>query len=211
MFQDRTEAGGKLSKKLEKYKNSKEVIILAVPRGGVPVGFEIAKSLNVPLDVVVVRKIGAPENPEYAVGAIDQNGKILKNPEVHVDSSYLEKKGAEEKNEIKRRIREYRGDRKELNLKDKIVILVDDGIATGLTTLKAIDFIRSKSPQKVILATPVISEDTALKLKKQVDELIYIKASKLFFAVGQFYQSFLQIGDIEVKKTLNKHIGKTSK
>lgn len=204
MFQDRIEAGQKLKEKLKIYKNKKDAVILTIPRGGVVLGFEIAKALNLPLDIVIVRKIGAPGNPEFAVGAVDQNGKILKNPEVRVPPDYLKEEAEKEKKEIERRIKEYRGEKKELVMQGKIVILVDDGVATGLTTLKAVDFIKAKNPQKVILATPVIAKDTAKKIKDEVDELVYLEAPELFFAVGQFYSFFPQVSDEEVKEILKK-------
>ncbi len=203
MFKDRTEASEKLRKKLEKYRDLSDIVVLAIPRGGVQIGFNIAQYLNAPLDIVVVRKIGAPGNTEYAVGAVDQEGKIFKNPEVKISQDYLTKEAVKEKKEIRRRISEYRGKTKELDLKNKVVILVDDGIATGLTTSKSIDYIKSKKPKRVILAIPVIPKDVVKKIKRHVDELIFLEEPELFFAVGQFYHYFPQVPDSEVKEILS--------
>lgn len=204
MFQDRVEAGQKLAKSLEKYKDQEDTVILAIPRGGVVLGFEVAKSLNLPLDIVVVRKIGYPGNPEFAAGAVDQDGKILKNPEAGVQDGYLKEEAEKEKKEIERRIKEYRGSKEELDFKGKTMILVDDGIATGLTTLKAVDFVKSRGAKKVILATPVIARDTAERIKREVDELIFLEVPELFFAISQFYDFFPQVEDQEVKEILAK-------
>jgi len=167
-------------------------------------GFEVAKSLNLPLDIAVVRKIGYPGNPEFAAGAVDQDGKILKNPEAGVQDEYLNKEAEKEKKEIERRIKEYRGGKEELDFKGKTMILVDDGIATGLTTLKAVGFVKSRGAKKVILATPVIARDTAERIKREVDELIFLEVPELFFAISQFYDFFPQVEDKEVKEILTK-------
>lgn len=202
MFKDREEAGNRLLEKLKSYKNKKDTVILAIPRGGVVLGSVISKGLNLPLDIVVLRKIGHPDNPEFAVGAVSPDGKVFTDPEVTIDPQYLKDKSEEELEEIKRRIKEYRGNRGEINIKDKTVLLVDDGVATGLTTLKAIDFIKSKGVKEIVLAIPVISRDTALEIKDKIDELIYIETPELFFSVGQFYESFSQVEDSEVKELL---------
>ncbi|OIP22487.1 phosphoribosyltransferase [bacterium CG_4_10_14_0_2_um_filter_33_32] len=202
MFKDRKDAGKKLVHQLGEYRNRKDTMILAIPRGGVILGLEIAKFLNVPLDIIVVRKIGAPDNPEYAVGAVDQNGNILRNPEAEVSEKYLDIQGREVLKEIKRRIKEYRKGSARLNLVNKNVILVDDGIATGLTVLKAVDFIKTEKAKKVILAVPVIAKDMINRLEESVDDLIFLESPEVFFAVGQFYLNFPQVTDSEVKETL---------
>jgi len=207
IFENRAEAGRKLAEKLNYFKETKEAVVLAIPRGGVALGFEIAKRLSLPLDIIVVRKIGAPGNPEFAVGAIDQSGRILKNPDVTIPEHYFEAEGKKEKQEIERRIREYKGMLAEPNLKNKTVILVDDGVATGLTTLKAIDFIRSKSPKEIVLAVPVISPDTIKQLTRKVESLIYLIAPSNFLAVGQFFIDFPQVSDEEVKRIMSRKVG----
>ncbi len=202
MFKDRKEAGQKLTDKLKKYQNQKDTLVLAIPRGGVVVALEIAKGLNLPLDIVVVRKIGAPQDPEFAIGAVDEEGNIVKNLEVEVSKEYLAKEAQKEKEEIKRRLKEYRGNKKEPDLEGKTIILVDDGIATGLTTIAAINFLKLKKTKEIILATPVIAKDALEKIKGKALKVYYLAAPELFFAVGQFYDFFPQTEDLEVKNIL---------
>lgn len=204
MFKDREDAGERLSEKLIEYKNKNDVVVLAIPRGGIILGYKIAQNINVPMDIVVVRKIGAPDNPEFAVGAIDEKGGIIENPEVELSQEFLNKEVKKEKEEIKRRIKEYRGEKEELDIKNKIVLLVDDGIATGLTVIKAIDFIKSKNAKKIILAVPVIADDVLNTIEKIVDKVVYLESPVIFFAVGQFYYNFPQVSDEEVKKIMSK-------
>lgn len=204
MFQDREEAGNKLKEELRKYKDKKDTLVLAVPRGGVVLGKIIADYLALPLDILVVRKIGYPQNPEFAVGAINQAGEIIKNPETEISYDYLKEEGLKQQKEIIRRLKEYRGEKKELKIENKNVIIVDDGIATGLTTQSAINFVKLKGAKKIILAVPVIASNTAERIKKEVDELVYLLSPEVFFAVGQFYSYFPQVTDSQVKKILNQ-------
>jgi putative phosphoribosyl transferase len=202
LFKDRTDAGKQLAKKLSKFKNIKDALILALPRGGVIVGFEVSKKLKLPLDLVVPRKISAPFNNEYAIGAITESGEGIFNQQalkyLQITDSYLRKKVAQEQKEAQRRIKLYRGNIEPLMLKNKIIILIDDGIATGLTMLAAIKSIVTQKPLKIIVAIPVIAKDTIKAIEKEVTGLIYIQAPNNFNAVGEFYQQFNQTTDQEV-------------
>jgi len=208
MWRDRREAGRYLAEALEEFKN-KDVLVLAIPRGGVVVGDEVATALNAALDVVVPRKIGAPFNPELAIGAIAADGsKVLDQnliQRLDVSEEYLKKEIERQTEEIKRRISEYRGDRPPLEIEEKTVILVDDGVATGATTLAAIKYLRNKKPAQIILAIPVGPPDTVEKLKKEVDRLICLSIPSLFYAVGQFYEQFEQTTDQEVVDIISVH------
>lgn len=206
MFSDRKEAGILLSKKLSHYKN-KDVIVLAIPRGGVVVGAQISSYLDCSLDIIIPRKIGAPENQEYALGAITSDGTIVLNPSV--SSSILKdekfKKQCEaEIKEIKRREKEYQQGGEKYDIKDKIVILCDDGIATGSTMLAAIKSVEKRHPKKIVVAVPVLPRDTLLNLQRKVDEVVYLDAPDIFYAVGQFYYDFSQTTDEEVKNILKE-------
>ncbi|MFZ3063088.1 MAG: phosphoribosyltransferase [Actinomycetota bacterium] len=208
MWRDRREAGRYLAEALKEFKN-KDVLVLAIPRGGVVVGDEVATALNAALDVVVPRKIGAPFNPELAIGAIAADGsKVLDQnliQRLDVSEEYLKKEIERQTEEIKRRISEYRGGRSPLEIEEKTVILVDDGVATGATTLAAIKYLRNKKPAQIILAIPVGPPDTVEKLKKEVDRLICLSIPLLFYAVGQFYEQFEQTTDQEVVDIISVH------
>lgn len=208
MWRDRREAGRYLAEALKEFKN-KDVLVLAIPRGGVVVGDEVATALNAALDVVVPRKIGAPFNPELAIGAIAADGsKVLDQnliQRLDVSEEYLKKEIERQTEEIKRRISEYRGGRSPLEIEEKTVILVDDGVATGATTLAAIKYLRNKKPAQIILAIPVGPPDTVEKLKKEVDRLICLSIPSLFYAVGQFYEQFEQTTDQEVVDIISVH------
>lgn len=205
LFKDRREAGRMLAENLNKYKGEEDLLILGIPRGGVVVAKEIAGLLNAPLDIVVTRKIGHPSNPEFAIAAVDESGNIIKGDGIFLeDETYIKNEAENQKNEIKRRLKEYRGEEKHPDFRDKICILIDDGIATGLTTKTAIHFIRRNNPKKIILALPVIPADKIEVFKKIVDELYYIDSPEIFFSVGQFYENFPQVEDEEVKEILKK-------
>lgn len=206
MFKDRYEAGKKLAQKLKKYKDMKDVVVLAVPRGGVVVGWEIAKALNVTMDIIITRKIGAPHNPELAVGAVMPDGKVLLNKELvsalGITQKYIEKAKQEQFKEIKRRLVKYKTNTRQIELKDKQVILVDDGIATGFTVKAALEYIHGKNTARKILAVPVMPRDVYEDFKKEVDELITLLTPEVFYAVGQFYNDFEQVNDKEVIKIM---------
>lgn len=198
IFKDRKDAGKMLAKKvIEKHPNIGNGIILALPRGGVVVAAEIAKILSLPFDIIVTRKIGAPLNPEYAVAAVSEH-EIVLNPRENIDKKYLEEKTFRERQEIQRRLKEYRGGKANISLNGKTVLLVDDGLATGLTMGVAIREVRRQNPAKIILAVPVAPPETIEKLRRLVDEAVVLNIEPLFFAVGQFYENFSQTTDKEV-------------
>ncbi len=201
MFLDRAEAGRQLAQRLARFTSDPSAIVLGIPRGGVVVAAEVARELHLPLDVVVVRKIGAPGNPEYAVGAMDEDGRVVRSG-VRVSEEYLARAVAENRAEIERRVREYRGGRGELPVRGKVALLVDDGIATGLTALAAIGYLRAHEAARVVLATPVIARTSAEELAGDVDELVAVSKPATFYAVGQFYDRFDQTSDDEVRKLL---------
>ncbi len=203
-FKNRKEAGIKLAEQLKKYKNNKDVIVLAIPRGGVEVGFEIAKFLNVKLDVIVTKKIGLPDDEEFAIGSVSPDKKVMLNEETigiyNISKGYIEEKTREIGKEIERRYKTYKGSYQLQNLKNKIVILADDGIATGFTTMAAINYIKSQKPNKIILAVPVAPADFAGKIKGF--EFVCLHSTNLFFSISQFYDDFAQLSDKEVKDCL---------
>ncbi len=207
-FKDRHEAGIKLAEDLKKYKNSKEAIVLAIPRGGVEVGYEIAKFLNVKLDIIVTKKIGLPGDEEFAIGSVGPDKKVMLNEETikvyNISKDYINKRAREIGKEIERRYKAYRGKYELPNLKNKIVILTDDGIATGFTTRVALNYIKSQKPKQIILTVPVAPADFAREIKKEVDEFICMHSTNLFFSISQFYDYFPQLEDEEVKKYLKE-------
>ncbi|MBI4992363.1 MAG: phosphoribosyltransferase [Candidatus Harrisonbacteria bacterium] len=208
IFKDRQDAGKKLAAKLLKYKNNPDVIILGLPRGGVIVAYEIARELNLPLDVVVPRKIGTPGNPELAIGAITEDGQNFFDEKMindyRIGKDYINDEIEKEKTEAERRLKIYRGKRQPLNLKSKIAILVDDGIATGATMIASIRSAKNKGAKQVIVAVPTTASDSLKKISQEADRVIYLDAPLLFFAVGEFYQDFPQTTDAEVIELLSK-------
>lgn len=206
VFHDRTEAGRKLAEALGKYKDEKETVVLFLPRGGVVLAVEVARALNLPMDLVVPRKIGAPGHEEYAIGAITESGEGIFNEaeleNLGISQEYLDKTVAEEQREAERRLKTYRGDRPPLDLQGKTVIIVDDGIATGLTMRAAIKSVRAKGVSKVIVAIPVAAQDSLEKIKQEVDEVICLNVPPFFGAVGAFYEVFGQVEDEEVVRLM---------
>ena len=205
IFKDRTEAGKKLSELLGEFKGT-DAIILALPRGGVIIGQEVSKALNLPLDIIVTRKIGAPGNDEYAIGAIDINGNGSWNEaeRAYVDKKWLENKVASEKKEAERRWGEYRKGRGYLNLKNKTVIIVDDGIATGLTMQAAVAYVKNEGAVKVAVAVPVASTEAIRALRGNA-EVFVIETPIFFNAIGEWYENFAQVSDEEVISILSSH------
>lgn len=209
-FIDRTQAGRQLAKRLIFYKNT-SAIVLALPRGGVPVGFEISQKLNLPLDVLLVRKIGAPGNPEYGLGAIAEHGVQFIDEERLIAYGITQKILAEtikkEQVKLKKRQRKYRQDRSLPDFKSRIVILVDDGIATGVTVRAALKLLRDRlKPKEIVLATPVCSLNTSIELKQLVDELVCLNIAPYLYAISQFYQKFEQVSDKKVIELLAKSV-----
>ena len=201
ILEDRIEAGLLLSEKLKKYQNS-NTVILAVPRGGVPVGYIIAKNLHLPLDIVLSKKIGHPRNKEFAIGAVSIDSMIIdEHPEV--PKNYIEDEITRLKKVIQEKYELYMGNRKPLDIKGKNVIIVDDGIATGNTLLASIAMLRKKNPSKIIVAVPVLPTDVINLFQQNTDEFIYLIASNNFRGVGGFYEQFEQVEDDEVIRMLN--------
>lgn len=205
IFKDRQEAGQKLARILEDFKD-KNAIVLALPRGGVVVGAEIARSLGLPLDIVVTRKIGSPESEEYAIGAIDVDGDgVWSETEIeNINKEWLKSQVEKERQEAQRRLSLYRQGRAFLDIKDKIAILVDDGMATGLTMKAAIKYVKKLGGQKIIVVSPAATKEVIEEIKKEADEVRVLEVSEFFWAIGQFYIDFPQVEDDEVISILKK-------
>lgn len=204
VFRDRVDAGKRLAQKLSKFKGQ-YIIIYALPRGGVVVAAEIAKELKAPLDLVIVRKIGHPYNPEYAICAVAEDGHRVCNEyeRTSADQIWFKQAVKVQCQEAKRRHEVYLGDRKSITAKDKVAILVDDGVATGLSLFCAINEFKHQKPKKIIVAVPVSPPDTAEKIRQQVDELICLEIPTYFLgAVGAYYKNFEQVEDEKVIEIL---------
>lgn len=205
-FKDRYMAGRLLAKRLSRYKTKKNAIVLAIPRGGVIVGFELAKELAIMLDIIVTKKIAYPGNPEYAIGAIASGNVVLLDESIisthKIRKSYLNSEIKDIKLEIQRRYKEYGLKKPIANLNNKSVIIVDDGIATGYTTKASIKYAREQKVEKVILAIPVMPRDTYEEIRLLVDEIVCLNIVDNFFAISQFYEKFPQVEDEEVKRCL---------
>jgi putative phosphoribosyl transferase len=201
LFKDRMEAGLLLSEKLKKYQNSNS-IVLAIPRGGVPIGYEVAKRLHLPLDIVLSKKIGHPFNKEFAIGAVSLDSAII---DEHPDISkeYIEQEIIRLRELLREKYKLYKGNRDPIAIEGKNVIIVDDGIATGNTLLVSIEMLRKKNPAKIIVAVPVLPYDTVKIFEQNTDEFIYLIASKSFRGVGGFYEKFYQVEDDEVISMLS--------
>ncbi|MDD2427596.1 MAG: phosphoribosyltransferase family protein [Eubacteriales bacterium] len=200
IFENRKEAGIKLAEALEKYAGE-DVIVLALPRGGVVLGAEIAKRLKAPLDLVITKKIAHPLSPEYAIGAVAEEGEPLYNQaELHrVDAAWRQREEERVRAELKRRRHAYFGDRAQLDVAAKTVIIVDDGIATGLTMMSAIKYLRDQGAEKIVVAIPVTPADTAQNLQEITDELVSLLIDQYYRgAVGAYYRDFRQVSDSEV-------------
>lgn len=206
MFENREEAGKLLAEKLVVYENKDNVVVAGIPRGGVPVAAEIAKTLDLPLDIVVTRKIGAPGQEELAIGAIGPEGVSVFDEDLisrlGVSGEYKDSVVQKETKEMGERIKKFRGRREAPNFRDKTVILVDDGIATGSTVEAAIKYLKTKGVSKTILAVPVAPLENVEELEELVDEFIAIATPEEFYAVGQFYKDFPQTKDEEVIRLL---------
>lgn len=201
LFKNRQDAGVQLGNALLKYK-SEDIVVLGIPRGGVVVAAEVARLLKAPVDVIIPRKLGAPHNPEVAVGAVTQDGTvILDEVMVHrlgLSESDILTMAEEVSREIKRRVKVYRNGRLGLDMKGKTVIVVDDGIATGFTVQAALKSVRNSGAQKVVLAVPVAPADTISLMWEKIDDLVCLHIPEIFYAVGQFYRDFEQVTDQEV-------------
>src|SRR5881409_590128 len=205
-FSNRIEAGRELAEKLDKYAGREDVIVLGLPRGGVPVAYEVAKRLHVPLDVFIVRKLGVPGFEELAAGAIASGGVRVLNQDVMRAIPYadeaIEAVTGRETAELERREQIYREGRPSPKLHDRIVILVDDGLATGATMRAAVKALRQSGAAKIVVAVPVGPPDTCHELEEQADETICLSMPEFFQAVGQYYEDFSQTSDEDVRELL---------
>lgn len=208
MFRDRTEAGEQLANRLQHYTGRGDVVVLALPRGGVPVGYEVATALGAPLDVFAVRKLGVPWQPELAMGAIASGGVRVLNDEViaslRISSDMIEKIAESEERELQRREAAYRDGRPRPDVRGKVVILVDDGLATGSTMRAAVVAVRKLDPARVVVAVPVGARDTCLALAREADEVVCVAMPEPFFGVGSWYDDFSQTTDDEVRELLTR-------
>src|SRR5574341_510294 len=208
IFRDRGHAGFSLAKELNAYRGDPTAVILALPRGGVVVGYEISRTLHLPLDVFITRKLSTPDNPEYAVGAVSETGAIYLNSEAvnvfHLSHEDLEGLIQAQRREIARRQMLYRQGRSVPVIADRTVILVDDGIATGSTFFATIEAVTELSPRRLVAAIPVGPRETLIRVKSLVDELVVLEVPDPFSAVGNAYQDFTQVEDGQVVALLKK-------
>jgi putative phosphoribosyl transferase len=206
LFKDRRDGGHQLAQQLLKYKGQKDTIVLGLARGGVVVAAEVATALHLPLNVIVVRKIGAPNNEELAVGAIAEHGEGIFNDHlialIGVSSEYLQREIERQKKILQERLILYRGSASPLELKGKMVILVDDGLATGASMRAAIESVRSAAVKKIILAVPVAAPDSLDQMRRDVDEVVCLSSPPSFQAVGSFYRVFDATSDSEIVQLL---------
>ena len=205
-FRNRTEAGQLLARALDEYAGRDDLVILALPRGGVPIGYEIARRVRVPLDVFLVRKLGVPWHPELAMGALASGGVQVLNDEVvrmyGIPPHVIQAVAAQEQEELDRRAREYRGDRAFPSLEGRTVILVDDGLATGSTMRAAVAAVRQQKPASIIVAVPVAAVQTCDEFRHEVDDIVCLRMPEMFSAVGAWYDDFSQTSDEEVRALL---------
>ncbi|EKF02321.1 phosphoribosyl transferase domain protein [Tolypothrix sp. PCC 7601] len=208
-FRNRLEAGQMLGKQLTAYTGCPNLLVLGLPRGGVPVAYEVAKALSAPLDICLVRKLGVPGHKELAMGAITSGSIRVLNYDVvnslAISTETIEQVTADEFQELQRRDRAYRGDRPPVNVKNCTVIVVDDGIATGSTMRAAITILQRQQPKRMIVAVPVAPPETCEQLQRIVDEVVCLKMPEQMCAVGLWYENFLQTTDEEVRYLLAKH------
>jgi putative phosphoribosyl transferase len=206
LFRDRRDAGKVLAAQVVKAVSDPDTVVLALPRGGVPVAFEVARALKAPLDVYVVRKLGLPGEEELAIGAIASGGVRVLNraliAHLQVPEELIERVTVEEARELERRERLYRGDRRLIALQGRAVILVDDGLATGATMLAAVRSVRDQQPLRIIVAVPVASPSACEDIRGEVDQMICVATPEPFLAVGSWYDNFSQTSDAEVRSLL---------
>jgi predicted phosphoribosyltransferase len=208
IFKNRTDAGQKLAARLTQYANRGDVLVLALPRGGVPVAYEVAKVLKAPLHVFLVRKLGVPGYEELAMGAIAEGGVRVVNEELvnylGIPDEVIDDIAAVEQRELERRARAYRDERPPPDVKDRIVILIDDGLATGSTMRAAAAALRPLKPQRIVVAVPVSSPETCNEFRSEVDEIVCALTPEHFQGVGRWYENFSQTSDEEVRELLKR-------
>jgi predicted phosphoribosyltransferase len=207
-FLDRRDAGRALGAKLASYRNRNDVVVLGLPRGGVPVAFEVALALDAPLDVFLVRKLGSPGQEELAMGAIASGGVRVLNPTVirslRISAEEIERATRREEEELRRRELSYRGDRPPLDLRSRIAILVDDGLATGSSMRAAVEAARKLAPARIVVAVPVAPFSTAREMRRIADDVVCVATPEPFDSVGRFYEEFDQTTDEEVRELLRQ-------
>ena len=202
MFRDRIEAGLLLAAKLKKYKNDPG-IVLAVPRGGVPVAYAVAKELGFPIEVILTKKIGHPINKEYAIGAASLTDYFIV-PHENITEEYIQNELKRVRSRLKEMYTRFMGDKEPESLKGKTVIVIDDGIATGNTLMGTVNVLRKSNPGKIVIGVPVASKSAVEKLSKEVDEVVAVMIPEEFYGVGAFYEDFEQVSDEEVMFYLDK-------
>lgn len=206
LFENRSDAGRRLAQELMEYENRDDVVVLALPRGGVPVGYEVAQALCAPLDIILVRKLGVPGHEELAMGAIASGGILVLNHEVvetlQIDHADIHAAAARERQELERREQAYRGSAPRPGVRGKIVILVDDGLATGASMLAAVDSLRQKEPKKIVVAVPTAAPETCRQFEALVDQIVCAATPEPFRGVGLWYEDFSQTSDEEVRDLL---------
>jgi putative phosphoribosyl transferase len=207
-FANRREAGQTLAQRLQAYKGRNDVVVLALPRGGVPVAFEVARELGAPLDVFVVRKLGVPAHRELAMGAIASGGVRILNDDVvrwyGIPTAAIDAVAREEQSELERRERLYRADLPPLDLRGRVVLLIDDGLATGSTMKAAVEAVRLHQPSRIVVAVPVGSPETCQEFSEVADEIVCARTPQPFSAVGQWYRDFSETSDDEVRTLLRE-------
>lgn len=207
-FEDRRAAGVELAGRLQRFKGRGDVVVLALPRGGVPVAYEVARALGAPLDVFLVRKLGVPGHEELAMGAIASGGVRVLNEDVvswyRIPIAVIDRVSREEQQELERREKTYREDRPPVELTGRIVLLVDDGLATGSSMRAAVEAVRAHAPARIVVAVPVGAADTCRDLADLADEAICLQVPEPFSAVGQWYRDFSQTADDEVRRLLQE-------
>jgi predicted phosphoribosyltransferase len=205
-FRDRHDAGRRLAAELLAYRDEDPVVV-GLPRGGVPVAEEVAAALGAPLEVLAVRKLGAPHNPEYGIGAIAEGGIRVFDSEalavLGINGGVLDSIVAREAEELRRRVAAYRGERSPIDLRGRTAIVVDDGVATGVTDTAALRAVRRLGPHRLVLAVPVCAPDSALRLREEADEVVCLSEPPLLYGVGQWYRDFSQVSDAEVIASLD--------
>jgi predicted phosphoribosyltransferase len=207
-FRNRIDAGRRLAEKLAAYADRPDVLVLALPRGGVPVGFEVARALGAPLDVFLVRKLGVPRYEELAMGAVATGGVRVLNDDIvrglGISEHEIDAAVARELQELARRERLYRGDRPPPDVAGRTVLLVDDGLATGATMRAAVAALRQQQPARIVIAAPTASPDTCEAIKAEADDVVCAMTPEPFFAVGHWYEDFTQTTDNEVRELLTR-------
>jgi putative phosphoribosyl transferase len=208
IFKDRTDAGRKLAARLTRYADREDVLVLALPRGGVPVAYEVARELKAPLDVFLVRKLGVPGHEELAMGAIASGGVRVINEDLvnylGIPDEVIDAIAAVEQRELERRAVAYRDNRTPLDVKDRVVILIDDGLATGSTMRAAAASLRLQKPRRIVVAVPVSSPETCEEFRREVDEIVCAVTPTHFQGVGLWYKNFSQTSDEEVRQLLKR-------